>query len=280
MKTESVTPLIEGKTKKILPFLGDPTRVVVKSKDDITAGDGRRHDTMEGKAELSTRTTCNVFNYLKLQSIPLSFVQKLDSISFLAEKCAMLPYEVVVRAEAHGSALERDPALKKGQVFDGVRTEFFLKTNGRKWKGHALICDDPYMQYIDGKIKLFDPHKPLEPQQPFLVLDPGEVFSHPNEEQMFSEMINIAVRTFLLLKRVWAFLGLNMVDFKIEFGINSRGELVVSDVIDNDSWRIIYRGDYWDKQGYRDGDTVADVLVRYRKIAELTDQFPMIKTAA
>ena len=75
----------------------------------------------------------------------------------------MLPYEVVVRREAHGSYLKRNPHLAKGQLFPQLIVEFYLKTKDKNWKGKPLVADDPLMQYADGaeQIKLFNPAKPL-----------------------------------------------------------------------------------------------------------------------
>ena len=63
--------IAEGKTKIIRASGNDPEKVLVLSKDDITAGDGAKHDLIEGKAALATRTTCNVFRLLKACGLPV-----------------------------------------------------------------------------------------------------------------------------------------------------------------------------------------------------------------
>src|SRR6266567_4259738 len=87
-------------------------------------------------------------------------------------KCLMLPYEVVVRREAHGSYLKRNPHFSKGQLFPQLIVEFFLKTKDKNWKGKSLICDDPLLIYQKeaSQIQLFNPAKPIHGQEPFLVL--------------------------------------------------------------------------------------------------------------
>ena len=91
----------------------------------------------------------------------------------------MLPYEVVVRREAHGSYLKRNPHLAKGQLFPQALVEFYLKTKDKNWKGKPLVADDPFMQFAEDakQIRLFNPAKPLQGQEPFLVLPASEVFS-------------------------------------------------------------------------------------------------------
>ena len=99
--------IIEGKTKKIID-LGE-NRVRVLSKDDITAGDGAKHDILANKATLSTTTTSNVFELLRYCGLPVAFCEQDSLTSFIAPNCRMLPWEVVVRRRAKGSILKRKP---------------------------------------------------------------------------------------------------------------------------------------------------------------------------
>ena len=183
----------EGKTKKIYRIVGSDL-VSVVAKDDITAGDGAKHDVIPDKGRLATATTCNVFHLLKACGIPVAFEEQNSATSFIAPPCTMLPYEVVVRREAHGSALKRSPHFSKGQLFPKLIVEFYLKTKSKNWKGKPLVADDPYMEYEDGgaHIKLFNPAKPILGSEPFLVLDTADVFSRPNEYKFFPEMRKIA----------------------------------------------------------------------------------------
>src|SRR5262249_41432838 len=159
--------------------------------------------------------------------------------SFVAPKCFMLPYEVVVRREAHGSYLKRNPHVSKGQLFPQTIVEFFLKTKDRNWKGKPLVCDDPLMAYLQAasQIRLFNPAKPMPGQEPFLILSSSEVFSHDEEWKTFPEMRRIARHAFLALEKAWQLEGGTLVDLKVEFGFDTNGRLLLADVIDNDSWR-------------------------------------------
>lgn len=263
----------EGKTKIIFDVVGDMTSVLVVSKDDITAGDGAKHDVIEGKAEMATATTCNVFQLLNQCDVPTAFRRQVDRTSFLADRCTMLPYEVVVRREAHGSALKRLPWLAKGHVFPKLVLEFFLKTSGRKWKDHDLPCDDPLMIVVEDEIHLFEPSKPVNRDAPFLKLRFDEVFTLSNELEMIEKMGRIAKTVFRILEKSWSLVGGRLVDFKLEFGINASGELVLADVVDNDSWRVVQGDEYIDKQSYRDGGELSDVTRKYFRVVELTSQF-------
>jgi phosphoribosylaminoimidazole carboxylase / phosphoribosylaminoimidazole-succinocarboxamide synthase len=264
----------EGKTKKIYRIVGSDL-VSVVAKDDITAGDGAKHDIIPDKGRLATATTCNVFHLLKACGIPVAFEEQNSATSFIAPPCTMLPYEVVVRREAHGSALKRSPHFAKGQLFPKLLVEFYLKTKDKNWKGKPLVADDPLMHYEDGEahIKLFNPAKPILGSEPFLVLDTADVFSRPSEYKFFPEMRKIARQAFLVLEKAWALEGGRLVDFKVEFGFDAHGRLLLADVIDNDSWRVIENGAYIDKQVYRDGGALDTVAAKYRQVAEITGHF-------
>jgi phosphoribosylaminoimidazole carboxylase/phosphoribosylaminoimidazole-succinocarboxamide synthase len=271
----SLGPLVaEGKTKKIHQIKGSDL-VTVVAKDDITAGDGAKHDIIPDKGRLATATTCNVFRLLKACGVPVGFAEQDSAISFTAPQCQMLPYEVVVRREAHGSYLKRNPHLTKGQLFPHLLVEFYLKTKDKNWKGKPLVADDPFIQYADGgtEMKLFNPAKPLTGQEPFLVLPVKDVFSHKDESKFFPAMRQIARQTFLILEKAWQLEGGTLVDLKVEFGFDAKGTLLLADVIDNDSWRVLENGSYIDKQVYRDGGALDDVAAKYRRVAEITGRF-------
>ncbi len=265
----------EGKTKKIHRIDGNSDMVLVVAKDDITAGDGAKHDVIPEKGRLATATTCNVFRLLKACGLPIGFSEQDSATSFLAPQCTMLPYEVVVRREGHGSYLKRNPHIARGQLFPKLLVEFYLKTKDKEWKGKPLVADDPLMQYEDGgsQIKLFNPAKPLIGQEPFLTLPTSDVFSRPDEAKFFPEMRRVVRQVFLILEKAWQLEGGTLVDLKVEFGFDTKGNLLLADVIDNDSWRVLESGAYIDKQVYRDGGALDDVVAKYRHVADVTSRF-------
>jgi phosphoribosylaminoimidazole carboxylase/phosphoribosylaminoimidazole-succinocarboxamide synthase len=267
--------LTEGKTKKIHQVEGSAELVALVSKDDITAGDGAKHDVIAGKARLATATTCNVFRLLKACGLPVAFEEQDSATSFVAPNCRMLPYEVVARREAHGSYLKRNPHLAKGQLFPKLILELYLKTKGKSWKGKPLVCDDPLLVYVKeaSEIRLFHPAKPLAAQDPFLTLPQAEVFADEDEWRVLPEMQRIASFAFLVLEKAWQLEGGTLVDLKVEFGFDDRGSLLLADVIDNDSWRVIESGSYIDKQVYREGGALDEVAAKYRRVAEITSRF-------
>lgn len=276
-KRELGAVIAEGKTKRIHKLPGSAGLVTMVAKDDITAGDGAKHDVIPEKSRFANRTTCNVFSLLKACGLPIAFEEQDSATSFIAPGCTMLPYEVVTRREAHGSYLKRHPHIAKGQLFPQLLVEFYLKTKDKDWKGKPLVADDPLMDFAEGgsHINLLNPAKPVIGQEPFLVLPASDVLKSNDEWKIFPEMRRIARHAFLILEKAWQLQGGTLVDLKVEFGYDSKGRLLLADVIDNDSWRVIEDGSYIDKQVYRDGGALDDVAAKYRRVADITDHFQL-----
>lgn len=262
--------LAEGKTKKIWKANGVTGCVVVESKDNITAGDGAKHDIISGKALLSNRTTSNVFTLLKACGLPVAFVKNFGGARFLAEQCEMVSYEVVVRREARGSFLKRYPWFSNGHIFPRLLLEYFLKTSDKRWKDTDLPKDDPFVRFDGDRASLYLPDQPIHQQTPFLVLEDFPLRDSPDKIEQAGK---IAIKTFLVLEKAWQIAGKRLVDFKVEFGFNLAGELRLADVIDNDSWRVLDGDEHIDKQLYRDGGNLSVVTARYQLVAELAGSF-------
>ncbi|MEK7599053.1 MAG: phosphoribosylaminoimidazolesuccinocarboxamide synthase [Patescibacteria group bacterium] len=280
----------EGKTKKIM-MADMPEHVIIESKDDITAGDGAKRDVISGKGELANLTTSNVFRFLKACGLPVvAFIKEIDETRFLAERCKMIPLELVVRREAHGSFLHRHPHLQEGDFFPALLFECFAKTNDKIWrKNRSIPMDDPFLDLSDDSVKFYRPHWTdaqkkeseqtgfkgfLVGQKPFLLIPRQDFFPViGSTEEDFIKMKRIAKQTFLILEKAWQLLGRRLVDFKVECGVNMHGELRLADVIDNDSWRVIDDEKHISKQLYRDGADINEVTAKYRLVAELTGKF-------
>ena len=244
---ESVAPIAEGKTKVVLPHPSDPRLVVIRHKNDITAGDGARRNTLPGKGELAGRTTANVFRALAAEGIPTHFVAADAADEMTALNCRMIPIEVVMRRIATGSYLKRN-AVREGTRFDPTVVEFFFKDDAN----HDPLVDGAWIV--------------------------GHAVASPDE---VARMAAVGRRVFAALERAWAAQDVQLVDLKIEFGRDPDGRLVVADVVDNDSWRLWPGGrkeEMLDKQVYRDTTEVTDealrtVLAKYRQVAAMTDAF-------
>ncbi|XP_072719393.1 bifunctional phosphoribosylaminoimidazole carboxylase/phosphoribosylaminoimidazole succinocarboxamide synthetase isoform X2 [Ciconia boyciana] len=219
----------EGKTKEVYELPDIPGCVLMQSKDQITAGNAARKDRMEGKAAISNTTTSCVFQLLQEAGIKTAFVRKQSDTAFIAAHCEMIPIEWVCRRIATGSFLKRNPGVKEGYKFYPPKIEMFYKddaANDPQWSEEQLI----------------------EAKFCFAGLTIGQT------------EVDIMARStqaiFEILEKSWQPQNCTLVDLKIEFGVNIlTKEIVLADVIDNDSWRLWPSGDrsqQKDKQSYRD----------------------------
>uniref|UniRef100_UPI0037E748B6 bifunctional phosphoribosylaminoimidazole carboxylase/phosphoribosylaminoimidazole succinocarboxamide synthetase isoform X2 n=1 Tax=Semicossyphus pulcher TaxID=241346 RepID=UPI0037E748B6 len=221
--------LNEGKTKQIFELVDQPGLVLVQSKDQITAGNAVRKDQMEGKAAIANKTTSCVFKLLQESGIKTAFVKQQSDTAFIAAHCEMIPIEWVCRRVATGSFLKRNPGVKEGFRFSPLKMEMFFKddaNNDPQWSEEQLL---------ESKFCLSG-----------LTIGQCEV----------DIMNRSTVAIFEILEKAWATQNCTLVDMKIEFGVNVKTqEIVLADVIDNDSWRLWPAGDrsqQKDKQVYRD----------------------------
>jgi phosphoribosylaminoimidazole-succinocarboxamide synthase len=251
--------IAKGKTKVLYEASGQPDMLVVKQTDAISAGDGARRNEISGKGRLAAQTTARVFRLLNLCGLPTHYLnggEDDDDNEMLVRRCNMIPLEVVVRGVAAGSLVRRNPGLQRGALLVPRMVEFFLKDDAN--------------------------HDPLITPEDILarnIANPAEV----------SAMTEIARLTFEVLAHAWRKRDVLLVDLKIEFGRlaggENKGQLVIADVIDNDSWRIWPQGRedrMLDKQMYRNLETVDDAALArvkkaYEDVADMVGSFPVMR---
>jgi phosphoribosylaminoimidazole-succinocarboxamide synthase len=197
--------LYEGKAKQIFAT-DDPTLVVVHYKDDATAFDGKKRGTIVGKGEMNNRMAAIFFTMLGEQGIATHFVEQLSERDQLVKKVAIVPIEVVVRNIAAGS-LSKRLGLPEGQDLPHPIVELYYKSDEL---GDPLINDDHI-----AILKLATPEQVAQIRRTALA-------------------INDILRAYLAERRVL------LVDFKLEFGTEAAGTLLLADEISPDTCR------FWD----------------------------------
>jgi phosphoribosylaminoimidazole-succinocarboxamide synthase len=250
--------IARGKTKILFEHEGQPDVVVVKQMDGITAGDGARRDVIEGKGRIAAQTTARIFRLLNLCGLPTHYInggEDDDDNEMLVRRAQMIPLEVVVRGVAAGSLVRRRPGIVRGALLIPRLTEFFFKSDAE--------------------------HDPLIEADAIV----AQGIATPHELATMTELARI---TYEILAHAWRRRDALLVDLKIEFGRivsgEGKGQLVIADVIDNDSWRVWPQGReelMLDKQLYRNLVTVtpADldrIKTNYEQVAEIVGTFPQM----
>ena len=266
--------LAEGKTK-IVEDVGNG-EVLVRSKDDITAGDGAKRDVLDGKGAASTRTTSNIFRLLERNGVRTHFVDRVDDVTFRARNVEMIPLELVARRYASGSVRDRFPELPEGAVFDELLFEIFEKDDAN----HDPLLD---FDFEAGVLRRYVPNKtaaeaigPDAKAGDLLAEEPlGESRYADVSPELIASLRSCTVSAFEVIEEAWKQHGGVYIDFKIECGFDREtGDLLVADVIDSDSGRLRFGDVDMSKQSYRDGTaTLPEIKKKFDEVAALTDRF-------
>ncbi|CAL4225180.1 unnamed protein product, partial [Meganyctiphanes norvegica] len=247
--------IIEGKTKCVFEVVDDPHHVLVENKDAITAFDGAKGHDMEGKAAISNATNAKVFQFLNESGIATSWTRGCGATTYVSRRCHMVPLEWVTRRVATGSFLKRNQGVNEGYRFTPPKLETFFKDDANHDPQWSME------QILESKLNIN-----------------GTVIG----QYHYDIMARTTLTVFEVLERAWGSIDCALVDMKIEFGIDAEtGELLVSDTIDSDSWRLWPSGDkrlMKDKQVYRNMETVTEeglnqVKRNFQWVADKLDYF-------
>jgi phosphoribosylaminoimidazole carboxylase/phosphoribosylaminoimidazole-succinocarboxamide synthase len=244
-----------GKTKVLFEHPERADALVIVQQDQISAGDGAKRHVIEGKGRLAAITTARIYRLLNACAIPTHFLgggEDEDRNEMLVRRCEMIPIEVVVRGVAAGSYVKRNPGVKAGTVLAPRLVEYFFKDDANH---------DP--QYTPERIV-------------------DESIATTAE---LAQMTDLARLVFDVLAHAWRRHDVLLVDLKVEFGRakteDGEAQILLADVIDNDSWRIWPAGDQslmLDKQIYRNmaapsADDLGIVKSKYEEVAEMVGTF-------
>lgn len=119
--------LYEGKAKKVWTT-DTPDELVIEYKDDATALNGKRKETIEGKGLLNNRISNRIFAFLNEQGIPTHFANEIDERNAVVKHAEMIPLEVAVRNIAAGSFSKR-LGIAEGEPLSRPAIEFHLKND-------------------------------------------------------------------------------------------------------------------------------------------------------
>ena len=210
--------LYEGKAKQVFAT-DDPERVIVRYKDDATAFNAQKRGTVVGKGEVNNAITALLYPELEDYGVPTHFLALLSEREQLVRRVRIVPVEVIVRNRAAGTFASRY-GVEEGRPLDPTVIEFCLKSDA---------LGDPPMNAAT-----------------------AVALGHASEEEL-ETLFDLAaeVNDFLLAR--FAVAGLELVDFKLEFGVTADGELVLADEISPDTCRLwdAETGEKLDKDRFR-----------------------------
>ncbi|WP_247747444.1 phosphoribosylaminoimidazolesuccinocarboxamide synthase [Alkalihalobacillus sp. BA299] len=198
--------LYEGKAKRI--FETDEKDILwIEYKDEATAFNGEKKDTIIGKGRLNNEITSIIFEKLKEKGIENHWVKRLSETEQLVKRVTIIPLEVVVRNIIAGS-LSKRLGIDEGTVMDEPIVEFYYKDDDL---GDPLVTED--------HIRVLD---------------------IATTEQL-DIMREKGLQVNKVLQEVFATINVRLVDFKLEFGMTNDGELLLADEVSPDTCRL------WDK---------------------------------
>ncbi|MCI3918603.1 Phosphoribosylaminoimidazole-succinocarboxamide synthase [Streptococcus intermedius] len=222
--------LYSGKAKNLFST-EDENVIIAQYKDQATALNGVKKEQIAGKGQLNNQISSLIFEKLNATGVATHFIKKISKTEQLNKKVKIIPLEVVLRNVTAGSFSKRF-GVKEGIQLEKPIVEFYYKNDD---------LDDPFIN--DEHVK-------------FLKLANDEDIAYIKAE---TRRIN------KLLSDWFHQIGLKLIDFKLEFGFDKDGKIILADEFSPDNCRL------WDAQGHH-----MDKDVFRRGLGELTDVYEVV----
>ena len=202
---EKLEQVYEGKAKKVYKT-DDPELLIVDYKDDATAFNGQKKGTIRDKGIVNNEVTNYLMDMLEKEGVPTHFVKQLSDRETLVKRVAIVPLEVIIRNRAAGSFSKRY-GVPEGTDLKSTVLEYSYKDDAL---GDPLINDSH-------------------------ILALGIA-----TRQELDTISGLALKINDLLKKFFVGVGIELVDFKLEFGKTADGTIILADEISPDTCR------FWD----------------------------------
>lgn len=218
-----------GKVKSVYNSTDDD-KVIIEFRDDMTAGDGARKEVMTNKGAYNAIISAKIFKVLEENGIATQFIDLLEPNVMLAKKLEMIPIEVIVRNIATGSLVRKYP------IDEGTRLEPpIVQMDFKDDEYHDPMLNDSLIKALG-----------IATQEEIDILT--EKALEINES----------------LVKFFADAGIILVDFKVEFGKDTEGNILLGDEISPDGCRL------WDSETL---DMLDKELFRKGKDSEVMDAY-------
>lgn len=223
--------LYEGKGKRLYES-GNKDELICEFKDDLTAFNAQKKSSEAGKGALNCKISTHLFGILENAGIKTHLIKTLDDNNQLVKKVEIIPIEVVIRNKATGSLTKR-LGIENGTVLPFTLVEFYYK-------------DD----------SLNDP----------IINDEHAVIMRLATQNELGVLKELGRKINDVLKPFFKDQGLDLIDFKVEFGRDASGAILLSDEISPDSCRFwdTTTGEKLDKDRFR--EDLGGVKVAYEEV--------------
>jgi phosphoribosylaminoimidazole-succinocarboxamide synthase len=227
--------IYEGKAKKVFEVVNEPGFVWLEFKDSLTAFNAQKKGSFQGKGELNRDIASLVFRYLRYRGLQSHWITDYDKNAMVVMRLKMLPLEVVVRNIAAGS-LAKKFSIDEGKTLKEPLIELYFKND--------------------------------ELQDPFISDDQALMFGLVSSQAQLETVKHHALSINAYLKDFFDVVKINLVDFKIEFGLNFMGDALLADEITPDSCRLwdAETGEKLDKDRFR--RDLGDIDKAYKNVLE------------
>ena len=219
----------EGKVKSVYST-GKDDEVIIEFRDDMTAGDGARKEVMDKKGTYNALISAKIFEVLEENGIETQFIDLIENNVMLAKKLDMIPIEVIIRNIATGSLVRKYP-IEEGRKLDPPLVQMDFKDD----EYHDPMLNDSLIQALG--------------------------IATPEEVDILTEK---ALKINEILKELFLDAGIILVDFKIEFGKDNDGNILLGDEISPDGCRL------WDAETM---EMLDKELFRKGKDSEVMDAY-------
>lgn len=197
--------LYEGKAKRIFQVKGEDDLLWLEFKDSLTAFNAQKKGSFEEKGVVNKRIALLTFRYLKSRGIPSHVVADLSEREMVCEKLSIIPLEVVVRNWLAGSTAKKF-GLDEGTALERPLVEFYYKKD--------------------------------ELNDPFVSDDQALMLKAVEKQETLNELKIKALEVNRALSDFFKAIGIRLIDFKIEFGFDKNGKVLLGDEITPDSCRL------------------------------------------
>ena len=228
-------PILQGKVKSVYDVPNEADKVTIQFHDKVTAWNGKQVEYPPEKGKICCPISALLFEKLEKLGVKTHYLGTKGLDTLLCRKLTIVPVEVIVRNIAAGSIV-KTTTLNEGTLIQPPIVEYFLKDDAK---------DDPLLTYDRVRLMGIDP-EPMKVQ---------------------------ALEINYQLQSLFTLMGMDLVDFKLEFGYDVHGDLYLADEMSPDNMRLWQRGtkERFDKDLFRKDE--GDIVEAYKYILQHLRQF-------